>query len=212
MIRNFKVLGLGLVAAFAMSAVLASAASAEFSSGSTPVTLTTTNVQTQKFQVKEGGTTVECTTLTLDNSTQTTSPSTTVTVEPTYGSCKELFGQKVTVDTNGCDYVFHSNKSSTTGTTDVECPSSTGIQITVGSLCTYEIDTQTGLSSVSFTNNGSSTTGEVGIVPNVKSISSTRTTNDFPFLCPTGSSEGTYTGTSSVTGENSGNHVGVFVD
>lgn len=211
MIRNLKALGLALVALVAMSALFSSAASAGFESEAETTTLTATALETQKFQVKAGGLTIQCNTITLDSSTQTSKKTTTVTVSPTYTNCLNLIGVPVSIHSNGCKYVFHSNAGSTTGTTDVECEGTKGIEITIGSLCTYKIDTQTGLSAVNFKNKGAGTTREVELEPVVNGITSTLITND-SILCTAASNEGTYRGKSLVTGENAGVHVGVFVD
>ena len=210
MIRNFKAMGLAVVAVLAMSALVASSASAQFEAETVPVTVTTSSNSMQKFAVAVGQTPIECTTL-KSKGTQSVTPSTTFTTHPEYSNCETFLGQEVTVNTTGCNYVFHVSKGSTSGTTDVECEAGKTIVITVGSICTYTIGTQTGLSSVSFKNTGSGTTREIIVEPNVTGIKSTLTTNDF--FCPTPGS-GTYTGNSVSTGENSAGtaHIGIFVD
>jgi hypothetical protein len=209
MIRNLKVLGLALVALVAMSA-LASTASAGFESEAESTNLTVSSNTMQKFSPSEGGAAIECTKIAATG-TQTGKVATTVTISPTYSSCETFLGAATSVTTNGCKYVFHSAAKSTTGTTDVECEGANQIEIKVGSICTYKIGTQTGLSSVNFKNTGSGTTREVIVEPAVKGIKSTLTTNDF--FCPAAGSTGTYTGTSTTTGETAGGvHVGIFVD
>jgi hypothetical protein len=89
---------------------------------------------------------------------------------------------------------------------------SADLQITVGSsVCSYEIDSQTGLSSITYKTTGTSSTREIELQPSLTGIASTRTKNTL-FACPSGSSTGTYTGNSTVTGSSSSNHVGIFVD
>lgn len=207
-----KNMALGLALALAVTAALASPAAAQFESESSPTTLTVSSSSEHKFEIKPGGTTIECATILFDDSTETGTQLTTVSIEPTYSSCTDLFGQDVTVDTNGCDYIAHLADNQTSGTVDVECPSA-AMKITVGNLCGYSVDDQTSLSSLSYSNIGSGTTREVQISASVTSITSVRVTNNFPFLCPAGSNQGVYTGTTIVTGENgSGSHVGIFVD
>lgn len=213
MIRKFKGMGLALFALLAMSA-FASTASAQFESEAEHTILSVGSSGMQKFAPSAGGATVECETINIDNAT-ISSPSkttTTVTVEPTYNNCLPFLGIAATsVHTNGCDYVFHLADNATSGSVDVECPTATGIQITVGSICTYEIDSQTGLNTVNYSNTGSGTTREVNLNPNVGGITSQRTTNHF--FCPAAGNTGTYSGTSTVTGRSAGgSHVGVFVD
>jgi hypothetical protein len=209
MIRNLKVLGLALVALLAMSA-LASTASAQFESEAESTNLTVSSNLMQKFAPSKGSTAVECTTIKVTG-TQTGKVSTTVEIAPTYSNCETFLGAATSVNTNGCKYVFHLPKESTTGTTDVECAAGKVIEIKVGNICTYTIGTQTGLKEVNFSTAGSGTTTEVVVEPNVEGITSTRTTNDF--FCPAAGSTGTYTGNSNTTGETAeGTHVPIKVD
>lgn len=208
--RNLKAMGSTLTSIFVIGALFSSTASALYESESSSTTLRSSSSGTQKFQVKSGGTTIECSTLTFDNSTQSGKVVTTISVQPTIGACSNLFGQSVFVDTSSCEWVFHLADNETSGSTDIECIF--GMKIKVGSLCTFEIGSQTSRGSVSYSNTGTSSTREVEFSFSLTGISSTRTTNHFPFLCPSGSTEGTWTGFTRVTGENGGNHTGFFVD
>lgn len=197
----------------ALCSALASTAAADFNSEAANTTLTVSANDTQKFKLKASSeVSVECTTLTLPSTSVVGTTVETVTISPTYHSCDPFLSMGVAVDQNGCDYVLHLANSSTTGTADIECPSATGIEITVGSRCRYEIDTQTGLGSIAYSNTGTSTTQEIVVSPGLSSITSTRTKSEFPFMCPAGSTEGTYVGGMTITGENAGSHVGIFVD
>jgi hypothetical protein len=193
---------------------LAPAAYADFESESSSPTLSVSSNAMQSFKVSSGSeTTIECTNIDIEEEErQGGNNFTEIDVEPTYSSCEDFLGQDVDVDENGCDYVLDLANSSTKGSGDLECPTSTGIQITVGSICRYEIDSQTSLGSIEYKNKGTSSTREVELVPSVTGITSTRTTSDFPFLCPNGSSTGTYTGNSVVTGSSGSGHIGGFVD
>ncbi|MFL5834485.1 MAG: hypothetical protein ACJ76B_10985 [Solirubrobacterales bacterium] len=227
MTRNLNVLGVALAALMAMS-WLASTASAQFESEAESTNLTVSTNAMQKFAPTNGGGAIECTTIKATG-TQSGKANTTVTISPTYSNCETFLGAATSVKTNGCQYVFHIAKGSTTGTTDIECSikhdigtiggvtvfaetESTGvIEITVGSICKYTIGAQTGLGFVSFKNTGSGTTQEVIVEPNVLGIKSSLVTNDF--FCPAAGSSGTYTGTLHLTAETAGgSHVGVFVD
>lgn len=197
----------------ALCAALAPTALAEFESEASLTELEVSTNNKQSFKPSAGSSsTIECTSFAMDNAVVTGTTWTTMTIEPTYGSCETFLGQEVEIDENVCDYVFHLSSSSTTGTVDVECPTSTGIQITVGSMCWYEIDSQTGLGNITYTNTGTSSTREIVFEPNVTSIASTRTTSDFPFLCPAGSNTGTFTGNVTLTGFSASSHIGIFVD
>jgi hypothetical protein len=154
MIRNFKALGLALVAAFALSAVVASAASAQ--QGTLTVEkgvggLAATGIATEKNpnKLKAFGAAVECpgSTLTVHKAGSTTelvpNGATEFTIRPHYShtSCKfTVTNWPATVDTNECE--FRAKLGETTGgvagtygvTIDVECP--VGKEITVTAFTT----------------------------------------------------------------------------
>lgn len=102
MIRNLKVLGLALTAVFALSAVLASAASAEFTSESPQTELTATALEEQVFT--GAGAEVTCTEVSVHGTIGEVQKE--VTVEPTYGGHCTVNGFPAKVDTNECHYLF----------------------------------------------------------------------------------------------------------
>ncbi|MFL5834486.1 MAG: hypothetical protein ACJ76B_10990 [Solirubrobacterales bacterium] len=210
MIRNLKILGLALVALLAMSA-LASTASAQFESEAESTNLTASSNAMQKIAFSEGGIAIECTTLKVSG-TQAGKANATVTIAPVYSNCETFLGAATSFNTNGCKFVFHLLKGSTSGTTDIECEAGKAMEFIIGSICRYTIGTQTGLGSLSFKNTGSGTTREIIVEQNLKGITSTRTTNDF--FCPAGGSTGNLTGNWSMTGENAAgtSHTGIFLD
>lgn len=212
MTGRIRISTMAAMAALASCAVFAGPVQAEFESEGN-ATLTTSSNELESFQVKAGGTTISCTGTKIELGFIKLGPVTIIALLKTWSTCHDVFSQKVTVDSNDCKWQENLEANSTTGTTDIECPTSTGIQLTIGSLCTYEIDSQTGLGSTTFKNTGTSSTREILVEPNITGMVITRTTNDFPFLCPAGGSEGTYVGNSTMTGETeSGSHVGVYVD
>jgi hypothetical protein len=121
MIRNLKALGLALVAVFALSAVVASAASAQVGTltSTGPVTLigTQTPVEkpTEKNVLTAFGSTTDCPNAKYTGHKYNVTPHTfipndvsTVTITPHYGVCTTSPGSlPTTIDMNGCDYVFH---------------------------------------------------------------------------------------------------------
>jgi hypothetical protein len=133
MIRNLKVLGLALVAAFALSAVVASAASAHFTSSSDSATLTSTALNNQIF--KTTGTLgenaeVSCTAVGVTGGPFGTDE-TELTVHPEYGgtctvNIEGLGLLSAEIDTAGCNYVF-----TTTATNNIHIECETGKQIEV---------------------------------------------------------------------------------
>jgi len=205
MIRNFKVLGLALVAAFAMSAVVASAASADFRSESDHTIITGTQGVPNTFTVTAG--TTHCGTATFEGtSTETTSSS--ITITPTYENCRITnFGVETvnaTVDMNGCHYLL-----TTTGQVHLECNTGLGSAVEVTApLCVITVHPQT-VSSVDYANIGSGTTREVRVTATATGITYTQSAT-----CPGGNNtyhNGTYNGTVTATGEDTNrNHVGIW--
>lgn len=213
--RRLKVASLFLAAAFAIGATLASSASAQFESEAENTTVFMTLNEMQEFEVRPGGLIFECGVMKVFKSTVIPKAVTTVSVEPEYNACQIVFGQTVTVFPNECREVFTLVEGSTIGSASIECEPGEAIEIRVGSLCTYRISTQTGLTgSITYRNvnkTGEPQHREIEAEPEVGSIVSTRVTNHFPFLCPAGSNEGFYRGNAIVRGV-SGTQVGIFVD
>jgi hypothetical protein len=149
MIRNLKALGLALVAVFALSAVVASAASAQngILTSTGPVTLIGTQTGTANQLSAFGGTTTCSNTTTkytghkynVTPHTFIPNNSSTFTVTPHYMGCTSKIGAAIfptTIDMNGCDYDFH--LEGTTPGVDtytlkafVTCPTGQHITITI---------------------------------------------------------------------------------
>jgi hypothetical protein len=106
MTRYLKTLGLALLATFAMSAVLASVASAandEFKSEEAPTVLTGEQIQKNKFTL--AGQAVECNTVTFQGMMTTTPVSEVTTVVPNLGGCS-FGGTEAIFNANGCRLRF----------------------------------------------------------------------------------------------------------
>lgn len=156
MIRNFKALGLALVAVFAFCAMAASVASAQGKITSDgPVTLDipeTGALGSGENALTSFGNKVECpgtdyTGHEVITPAETTVPgtthqllptnTTTATITPHYDQtdCTESAGRRVTVVTTGCDFVFHVGGTVAGGyavTADVVCPhGANGIHVEV---------------------------------------------------------------------------------
>jgi hypothetical protein len=193
MIRNAKILGLAIVAALALTAVMASAASAtNFTAASYPVKISGTQTESHKFTV--GGGTVTCTTATFAG--ELTAASETLTINPTYSNCTAFgfIGAKVTgFSSTGCDFKFYAG-----GATDLLC-SSGDVVIDAGE-CSVTLSEQKNLTKNTFTNNA---TGTVTVGTNVSGIHAVVTSTGF---CPIGGgtyTNATYTGQTLVEGKNS---------
>jgi hypothetical protein len=165
MMRNFKALGLALVALFAMSAVAASTASAQLGkiTSDGPVTLKGTETGAGQNRLTAFGTNVECPGSTYTGhktntvSTALTSGETSVTIRPNYINCVQG-GNPVTVDMNGCHYNFYDATTNPVGNkegtysvkADIVGPC-THILVTT-SLCTMTIKKQTGITGAHLKN------------------------------------------------------------
>jgi hypothetical protein len=197
MIRNAKILGLAIVAALALTAVMASAASAaNFTAASYPVKISGTQSESHKFTV--GGGTVTCTTATFAG--EATAASATQTIVPSYSNCTAFgfVGATVTgFSSTGCDYTFYAG-----GNVDLDCASG-DVQIDAGT-CTVTLQAANNqnLSKNTYTND-KPTAGKVTVDTAVGGIHANVTSG---FGCPVAGgtySNGTYTGTTVMEGKNS---------
>jgi hypothetical protein len=147
--RNFKALGLALAAVFALSAVVASAASAHYvlTPAQSPSFITGEQIEHKegnKFEITSRGTKVTCTGAHFEAGTVSGLELSQVTVTPSYSGC-EAFGQPATVDVNGCDYLLTGETGPNGhGTVHVICSGTNKIEITIPSIsCTLKVHTQT---------------------------------------------------------------------
>jgi hypothetical protein len=154
MTRNLKILGLALMAALALSAVVASSASAQklTSDGSVTLKADETGVETDNALTSESGNKVTCPGSSYTGHKYNVTPHAlipsgekTLTVTPHYNQANHncqvtaAFGIRypATVHMSGCDYVMH--LGATTGgvahtygvTTDIVCSSGKEITITI---------------------------------------------------------------------------------
>jgi uncharacterized membrane protein len=201
-----KALGLALLAALALTAVTAPAASAQFTSTSHHTILsgaqkTGTN---DVFSLGAGFGTITCENLTVSGTSASTSQtSTTITIFPS--SCKDSFGRivhvsadSVTQTQNGTLHVHGAKK----------------IEVTSGgkAICTATIGVQEGVNGMSYKNLGGTSGMEVTIhATNLKS-----TIEGGFFNCGTSTTNataGTYDGVWVVTGKDTaGNAVAINKD
>jgi hypothetical protein len=221
MSRNLKALGLALLAAFALSAVMASAASAHtpatFTSGSDWTVLHAKSDVTNIF--KEGSIEVECQSVGVHGSVGTDEA--TITVEPTYGVTTDTTGATeckiktpsefdAQVHTNGCHYLFTAGNA-TDGSVHVECPTGKSIEVTADILGKWrpciDIGTQTpGVPTVTYTNETEVTGGknvwDVTVKAEAKEITYTKTG-----LCGSGVfTKAEYNGSVTVWGTDTNNN------
>jgi hypothetical protein len=223
MTRNLKVLGLALVAALAMSAVAASAASAtpfEFHSEASSTVLTGSQEGTDVFTTDAG--TVSCGEANYIGS-QSAATTTTVSVLPTYSNCTAFGFISVPIVVNGCEYLFHAGTASTTGeppvthyegTADVVCPAGKVIEVKAPG-CTVTVGSQTGLQKVTYTNKEGGGFEDVTVDVNMTGIKYEEHNKGLFPTCANNTvpkSNGTYTGAATVTGDAGGGQVNIWVE
>jgi archaellum component FlaG (FlaF/FlaG flagellin family) len=134
MTRYSKAFGFGLVAVFAMIAVMASSATATsptFTASKYPVHLVSDDVEPEDA-FTQSGSEVTCSEESY-TSHSLTGPTKAITVTPTYYKCHTENGTPVTVTLNGCDFKFTVAKNMATdhdqGTVDLICPDTKNIEI-----------------------------------------------------------------------------------
>jgi len=211
--RNLKVLGLAFVAVLAMSAVVASAASAakfNANSGGEDV-IVHAKGSNHKFTTNAGA--INCETATFLGTGFITPPTSTLDVSPSYGGCEFLLVLGVAVEMNGCTYHFNEPQSTGnpavfTGTVNVVCPVTEGVEDKIrfsAAGCTVTVGSQSNLGTVTYTNEG----GVVHVEANITGIKYTQSGTCLPNGTFT---NGTYKGTAIATAENtSGEPVEVFI-
>jgi hypothetical protein len=226
MMRNLKVLGLGLVAMLAMSAMAASSASASFSSTDEHTFLTSSG-EDQLFFVTPGAGQrgFECDSVSLNTTTSTFLEADKtveqVTVGPQYSNCvtKEPDGLQAHVEMTGCHYLF-TDETNAQGRAPVHvvCEQETEeIHVKVTSLklaCSTIPGTNTAnvgtgethnqnLTGVKYVNNGN----HIDIEANITGITSTTQGGCQAEGEPTIHHNGVYTGNVTVSGHDTGGNI-----
>lgn len=200
MTNKLKVLGLALVAVFAMSAVAASAASANqfMSEGGGSTTVTATQVGEHVFTVD--GASVTCEVATFSSVGEVASPATSVKVSPNYEECTAFTFFTAKIQTEGCYYNLHVGATGGieyTGSLDLECEEGHEIVIAAGT-CEAKVAGGQEFSGIGYAN---AEGGKVTIAAEVAGIAVNKTKDGF--LCPfsgKGAAEGTYEGTTLAAG------------
>jgi hypothetical protein len=223
MMRNLKVLGLALVAVFAMSAVAASMASADTlkSEPSQTVTLKGSQEENDVFGITAGNTSCKQVTYTATTPTPTSSVAATPAYpEKTTGgeqNCTSL-GFPAKIELNGCSYKFAIG-AATTGTLDVVCPVGKEITVVASSggvtKCIIHVPAQTALGTITYTNVGAGTTREVTVSAKITTLKYSHTAGEGLGKCTAGTgTTGTYTGKAVITAAEdnaTAGHVAIFV-
>lgn len=165
-----KTLGLALVAALAMGAVLAGGASAsepaELNAEVGSVTIDGTQPAEQVQVFTREGEQVFCESATFHAEAEDEDEA--IALKPSYEGCTMLGVGPATIEVNGCSYLFNltDNTSSFTATSGLACPEGKEIEILAyvseakhGSettVCEYTLGSQTGLKTTELTNENAS--------------------------------------------------------
>lgn len=215
MLHKLKVPGTILLLLLAIGTTVALPASAQFELEQEELTeLTVSNNATQIFEIPKTGLKIKCNKLTLGpgESVLVSKTTTEIKVTPVFTECEEALERAVTVSSSKCQYVLHLEKEKTVGSTDFACQSAETIEIKIAGTCTYKIASQAGLNSVSYKNKGASAGREIEVLPAIESLTVTRTTSDFPFICPNGTTKAAYSGNSTWKAGKEGAQFGIWVD
>jgi hypothetical protein len=214
--RKIKALGLALVAALALTAVMASTASAQFTSATAHTILSGAQEGNHVFTAGEGFGSIKCTTASFSGTTTSTNE-TDQTITPTYTGCTDSFGRTVHVHTT-VKYTFTKTgtvEGTPIGVVHLVSPGSITITVTSGgsTVCTVHItvpQTQTGITYHTLESGG---VKFVRVTTKATGVKSTTTGNFFNCGISEGAhSEGTYTGTTNMTGKDTaGNPVSISV-
>jgi hypothetical protein len=227
MTRNLKVFGLVAVAALAIAAMTASAASATvtpfwFKSDAAATGSTVLSGDqdggTDIFTVQAGE--VQCTTVSYAGNI-TGNTVTTVTIKPTYSGCT-FHGLSAEIHTNHCGYLLHTDNRTEAGTpggkydveTDVECENAnediTVTQISAGvTKCVVHVEQQSLGTGIVLTNAGNAANNTEDITADIdfSNIKYTQTEGTGAGKCATTptTNNGTYHGKATITGKNTSN-------
>lgn len=210
MTRNFKAIGLALIAAFAMSAVMAAGAQAENGiikgdTGEENVFLTGTATTDQLFNGALGD--VTCGKTSVFEGTGKNGD-TDIKVTPTYKGCTtKILGTdfSTTIDHTDCYYTFTGGNGTTVHhfkgiTVSLICPTGTGIHIKVYTSaahttlrCEFTVTPFTDKSSITAENNTSGAVKDVDVVATVPNVAVEKTSGSF-LQCGGTNSTSDYTG------------------
>jgi hypothetical protein len=195
---RIRLIGPALVAAFALSAVVAASASAftMFEAEKYPVKVKAEQKEENVFQVgTEASGKVSCKKATFVSGTYTAAtPS--VKVVPTYSECTVFGVVGGEVKMNGCEYELFANEARVGGDVKVVCPLGKKIEV-VAAICTVTVGVQE-LGLVSYAN--------LATVPPTVEVKDNVTkivyNSNLAGVCPANGQEATYKGTEGAKGVN----------
>jgi hypothetical protein len=169
-----RVLGLALVAVFALSAIAASAAMAEkFHAEKAPVKLTGTQLEAHVFKAQAG--TISCSKASFSGESLSTAVA-ELNITAAYSECTFLGVVGVPVEMGGCSYQFlePSAKKGKVSVVGTECTlTAKPIKFTAAG-CTVKIAKQANLGTIEYVNKGTGSGRQVEVIPDVTGITYTQ--------------------------------------
>jgi hypothetical protein len=205
--RKIKILGLTLVAIFALTAVAASAASAhEVTAGAYEANVS--GEQTTTNTLSNGVREVTCANATFTGALTAAAPS--ITFVPVYTNCTGNASTTATIDMNGCDYIVTPTAASgiaNNASVTVNCTGTNEITITIwatgkahteAKLCTLGVPHQTVLAKYTNTANG------IDLVFAANTLTVKRLEGTAVNCGKESTTAGTYTGTVAATAKHAG--------
>jgi hypothetical protein len=196
---------LALVALGALGAFAVPSASAVNIDSESATTYLTGDVGVENIFTFWAGT-AKCKEFNLKNGTSFSGDPVSIDVEPVYGNCT-IFGQKSTIDFNGCKYRL-APSTTTTGGLGIVCPAGQHIVFTVGDpnvICTIAITEQ--VPSFPIVDQTAGTAGgkaDVSVTSTVTGIA--YTSSNSLSICGTSGVDGKLTGSFTVTGFSNSGH------
>jgi hypothetical protein len=195
--KYLKTIGLAILAIVAVSAVsgVASASAAEFRASAVGLALDGEQATSHKFTVT--GSSITCTSAVFTGTTKSLA-TTTQEMHPAYSGCTAFGFVGATVNTTGCQYIFHTQ----TSTVDLESCTNGGIVVEASSAfgkCVMDVPNQTGINGQSWATGGTAPNRDILATSNATNVHVTVTTSTG--ICPISvgtHTNGTYTGTTTV--------------
>jgi hypothetical protein len=174
--------------------VPSTAAATKFEAGAYTASFSGTQEVESEFQFE--GSKATCKTTNLTGSLAEASSS--LTLHPTFSECSAFGFVGATIVTTGCDFVFHAGEEIAEhefgGTADISCEAGKSITMSAGT-CEVKIESQTGRSSMSYTNKPESSPENFRLAASLTKIKYTKVKDGF--LCPLGGTgtaeDGTFT-------------------
>jgi hypothetical protein len=159
---EIKAFGFSLVAVLTLTAVMASAASAQFTSSKLHTTLTgSQKVSTNEVFSAGGFNRVICENATFKGTFTNTSEETMV-LTPAYSDCEDSFGNKAHITANTLEYTFTSGVGANGGTKgDVDIKGEIVFTVTASTHCTITIKGPQTNNGITYTNLGGTSGFEV---------------------------------------------------